>query len=404
MDQQDTQQRTFQWELRRALCSGGIIEAFSTTYVLYFLESHFHASDTLKSSVLSAQRGGLLLGFLAVALAQRAHHAPSRMAAWIFFVASIFLAIGASASTAMVFALGFGMAFCLWSCTPPLVTQVLRANYPSARRGRLFSSIAIVRGLAAVAVAQLIGQWLEIKAGHAELALWLMPLAFVISGAFLWQVPTHRQLDSMSRVPRRSYWAAFSWLKRDRRFALAIVCWMFVGMGMLMSGSLLVEYINNPDYGLDYSPGTIALISVAIPTTVQLTTTYFWGGLFDRIRFFRLRLVLNTVGSIAILVLYLSPSLWGICLGAALLGLFRGGGNIMWNLWVTKLAPEDHVGEYMSVHTFFTGIRGILTPWLGFYLLSSHGPAAFAWTGFAFVTLSSITVIPLLRGERPPQH
>ncbi len=395
-------QRTFRLELSRALLCGGVIEAFSSTFILYFLESSYQASDTLKSTVLSSQRAGLLLGFLAVALAHRLHQAPSRVSASIFFIASLTLSASALTAQALVFASTVAVASCLWSCTPPLVTQCYRANYPSANRGHLFSIVAVARGVGAVGVGLLVGQWLELYPEHARLVLWLPVGAFLLASFLLWRIPVENQLQSHGRVARRSYWAAFGWLLTDRRFALAIVAWMFVGMGMLMAGSLLVEYVTNPDYGRGYRPLHIALITVVIPTSVQLLTTVVWGGWFDRARFFRLRLVLNALGATAILVLYLSPAFWGVCLGAALLGLFRGGGNVAWNLWVTKLAPEDHVGEYMSVHTFFTGIRGIVTPWLGFYLLRHHGVEAFAWTCFLFITLSSLTVLPLLRGEPTP--
>lgn len=392
--------RTFRLEVSRALLAGGIIEAFSTTFILYFLETVYQASDTLKASVLSSQRAGLLLGFLAVALAHRWHMAPSRLSAIIFFVSSIFLAMSAATQQALVFALSVAVASFLWSCTPPLVTQFYRANYPSNIRGRLFSKTAIVRGIAAVLVGWLVGKWLEVEQVDARAVLWLPVFAFLVAGATLWAIPVENQLQAHVRVPRRSYWAAFSWLFKDRRFALAIVAWMFVGMGMLMCGGLLVEYVTNPDYGRGYRPLQIALITVVIPTSVQLLTTYVWGGWFDRARFFRLRLVLNAFGAVSILILYLSQAYWGVCLGAAMLGLFRGGGNVAWNLWVTKLAPEDHVGEYMSVHTFFTGIRGIVTPWLGFYLLREHGGITFAWTCFLFVMLSSLAVLPLLKGEK----
>jgi MFS family permease len=392
--------RTFRLEVTRALLAGGIVEAFSATFILYFLITVYHGNDTMKSAVMSSQRAGLLLGFLAVTFAHRSHRAPSRLAASVFFLASIGLIVGAAAETAMVFAVSVAVASCLWSCTPPLVTQFLRANYPSETRGRLFSMVSVVRGLAAVMVGLVVGHWLEGEGNDARAVLWLLPFAFLIASVLLWQVPVERQLQSLGRLPQRSFWAAFGWLVKDKRFALAIVAWMFVGMGMLMCGGLLVEYVANPDYARGYSPLQVALVTVVIPTSVQLLTTITWGGLFDRVRFFRLRLVLNTLGSMAVLVLFLSPAFWGVCVGAALLGLFRGGGNVAWNLWVTKLAPEDHVGEYMSVHTFFTGIRGIATPWLGFYLLREHGVVVFAWTCFILVTLSSLAVLPLLKGER----
>jgi hypothetical protein len=50
----------------------------------------------------------------------------------------------------------------------------------------------------------------------------------------------------------------------------------------------------------------------------------------------------------------------------ALWGMANAGGNVTWALWVTKLAPKHAVAEYMSVHTFLTGMRGLVAPALGF--------------------------------------
>jgi hypothetical protein len=47
----------------------------------------------------------------------------------------------------------------------------------------------------------------------------------------------------------------------------------------------------------------------------------------------------------------------------------NAGGNVTWALWVTKLAPKHAVAEYMSVHTFLTGLRGLFAPFLAFAML-----------------------------------
>ena len=33
--------------------------------------------------------------------------------------------------------------------------------------------------------------------------------------------------------------------------------------------------------------------------------------------------------------------------------------------------PPGRVAEYMSVHTFFTGVRGVMAPFAGFYLVNA---------------------------------
>ncbi|NDF01570.1 MAG: hypothetical protein EB034_25395, partial [Verrucomicrobia bacterium] len=48
-----------------------------------------------------------------------------------------------------------------------------------------------------------------------------------------------------------------------------------------------------------------------------------------------------------------------MALGAVIFGVSNAGGDVAWSLWVTKFAPPERVADYMSVHTFFTGVRGV---------------------------------------------
>jgi MFS family permease len=55
--------------------------------------------------------------------------------------------------------------------------------------------------------------------------------------------------------------------------------------------------------------------------------------------------------------------------GAAIHGFAQSGGDIIWQLWVTKIAPPDRVSHYMSLHTLNTGIRGVVAPFAGYWIL-----------------------------------
>ena len=54
---------------------------------------------------------------------------------------------------------------------------------------------------------------------------------------------------------------------------------------------------------------------------------------------------------------------------------------------MTKFADAEHVAEYMSVHTFLTGCRGVLAPFLAFPIAAAFGPV---WVGGISVTLIAI--------------
>lgn len=69
----------------------------------------------------------------------------------------------------------------------------------------------------------------------------------------------------------------------------------------------------------------------------------------------------------------MSDSLGGLALGAVIFGVANAGGDVAWSLWVTKFAPPERVADYMSVHTFFTGVRGVAAPLIAFHLVGTMG-------------------------------
>ena len=70
---------------------------------------------------------------------------------------------------------------------------------------------------------------------------------------------------------------------------------------------------------------------------------------------------------------------------------------------MSKFADAEHVSEYMRVHTFLTGIRGVLAPVIAFSLIGGVGPGVVQWIAIAsalLVFLSSAMLLPELRAER----
>ena len=162
-----------------------------------------------------------------------------------------------------------------------------------------------------------------------------------------------------------------------------------------------VEYLTNPVYGLEQNALTIATLILVIPNVFRLLLNPFWGWLFDRINFFLLRAVLNLFFAVGILIFFSSDKLLGMAIGQIFFGIAHAGGDIAWGLWVTKLAPPNKVADYMSVHTFFTGVRGVLAPVLGFSVLASGlAIGSLSLISAGLIVISAILLIPTIKQTR----
>jgi hypothetical protein len=54
----------------------------------------------------------------------------------------------------------------------------------------------------------------------------------------------------------------------------------------------------------------------------------------------------------------------------------------------------------MSVHSFFTGIRGVPAPFLGYWIITNLGPAQVSWTSASLIILSCLVFLKLATDER----
>jgi hypothetical protein len=194
----------------------------------------------------------------------------------------------------------------------------------------------------------------------------------------------------------------------DRLFRQTLIAWMLLGFGNLMMVPLRVEYLANSAYGwtLNGLPLTTTLIAVltgVVPNAARLVFNPFWGWVFDRINFFVLRMVLNVGFLLGILSFFLADSLPGLVVGAVFYGISHAGGDVAWSLWVTKFAPADRVADYMSVHTFFTGVRGVIAPVVAFQAVVFLPIQLLAGISAGLILISIVLLIPEIRYGRGRQ-
>jgi MFS family permease len=142
-------------------------------------------------------------------------------------------------------------------------------------------------------------------------------------------------------------------------------------------------------------------LTSVIPNLARLVMSPVWGWLFDRMNFFTLRVVLNIGFALGMLTFFGSGSIAGLIIAAIIYGMSNAGGDVAWSLWVTKFAPPGRVADYMSVHTFFTGLRGVLAPLVAFQLVRVWPMAAISWLGAGLIALATAILIPEIKfGKR----
>lgn len=386
--------RTFRLEMWRSV-PVGIVEFLFVPFAGLIALKYHDASIAQKAYLLAVAQIGLVASLVIVPLVRKLGWTANGTAAAFHLTGALSIALAAAFPESLgLFLFGVGLGMFALMLPLPLQTQIYQQNFPVERRGKLYATTTVFRGIIGVIFAYAASGVLQWNIENFRPLLWLFAGVTAWAALIVLRMPKVR-VSAGSHNP----FIAFRWLREDRKFRLLIISWMLMGLGNLTSLKLWVDYFANPDYGNSFSIEQVTLLTVVIPSVVKLAFTYPWGWLFDRMNFYLLRVVLNCLFTAAVLIVFFGNSFWVIAIGTGLQGFAFAGGNIAWSLWVTKLAPAEHTAEYMSVHTFMTGLRGVAAPFIGFALLNHYGNGVAIFSAI-LMTIASILLLPDLRFAR----
>ena len=177
-----------------------------------------------------------------------------------------------------------------------------------------------------------------------------------------------RLLEAEQRIAGgRSFRPGLFWsILRDDHLYRNYMIWMMIfGSGNLMLVAPLVLVLTN---NLGASSFDQVMIAAAVPTLLIPVATPFWARSLSSQHVITFRshnsrwLVAASASMLLGALLPWMPLLW---IGAGLLGIGIGGGQLGWNLGHNDFAPDDRATEYLGLHVSLTGIRGLVAPLAG---------------------------------------
>ena len=378
---------------------GGILEVGFGTFAILIAIRFLGAPDMIKAVLASGVSAGLLLVPHMQRLAVWIQLSASRFCASLMLICALLLFASGYLSHVWLLAAALFLAQVCFSQLPGFMIQVYSRNYGSKERGKRLSWNFIVSALIGMILSYVGGSYLDGQSADPGLIFRIMGMVSLASALALFLIPSqpikkgkHTQglMDSLDL------------LIEDRLFASMLLAWMIMGLGIIMTLPLRIEYLGG-ESGLHLTNEQIALVTVVVFSIARILSSRLWGELFDRVRFLSYRISLNLLLISATLVYFHAESIIGVSIGAALAGVGVGGSKIAWSLWVTKLAPEGMEARYMGAHVALTGLRGALAPFLGYWLLGILGYHGVAWFSVALVTLSTLLFFRLFSHQRAQQ-
>jgi MFS family permease len=284
-------------------------------------------------------------------------------------------------------ALGFTVTVSLppliWSIGQPAYASIVRSNYPAEQRGLITGTLQAWNLLASCMAAYAAGLLLD---WQPSTYAYVFPASAVIGvmSALVFariRVRGEKHLD-----------AVFAPLK-NRRFMIFMASFMCGGLANLIAIPVLTIFLTD-DLKVTFTRASMSL--AVIPQVAMLLTLSFWGKLVDRKSPITLRMFTSAGFTLSFLLLYVAAlfsSLNLVYLSKLVEGLVMGLSSIVWTLGIMYFAPKAQIAIYMGVHTALTGIRGLIAPFLGTWLMEyTKGRLPYFAEGVRCVFLLSVAL------------
>ncbi|MGE0431513.1 MAG: MFS transporter [Planctomycetota bacterium] len=299
--------------------------------------------------------------------------------------------LGPQSALPTVFAVLVGLSVATSSLGAPMQSTVYAYVYPEAVRGRLISFTRLTQGVVSILGLTLLGLMVRELPGSE----WLIyPVAGMLG---LWSV---RRFCAM-RLPDRALvkptgrGGAFSFLRvlhTDRAYARYQFFQFILGIANL-TGIPMIAVFARDELHLGVDVAVFVVAGGVVEQTAVMLTVRMHGWLYDRIGVLWHRVVTSSLILCAYLVWSVADNVVTAGFACALAGLGLAGGQIIWLIGSLHFAPRGEESYYASVHSFLTGLRGLIAPLLGLFLLQevfAHSYRAFFLCCSALIAVSIV--------------
>ncbi|MDR2779178.1 MAG: MFS transporter [Puniceicoccales bacterium] len=357
----------------------------------------FHASKMAKSFLVAAG----FVGYFITAITQLLATKQTRLTTMDLckkYMLTLAMLIFASifVRSLRAFLLLIMLATMIFKQPVPLIEDAYGQNYSPQERGSRLACVLMVIPLSAIIFSLIGSKMMDFDLQNYKLILLVVSLAAVGSAISFSKIPS-RILPSRKE---KSIFANLKIIFQDKLFGMILLWWSFAGVATQMLNPLRTELLINGAYGINASNLFETVACMAIPYTFRILSSLLWGYFFDKAKLITVKLMVNLFAILGFLLFFHYQSKGIIILASIFAGIAWGGGEIIWCLWVTKVAPKENFSSYMGANVTIVGLRGLLAPFLGYGLSHYLTLRQVSYIGSAFVLISSCGLFLLRKHPR----
>jgi hypothetical protein len=317
-------------------------------------------------------------------------------------VAALLLVTISPVGGATLFTLTVGAAFIVRVFPRVGEMNMYRVNYPVTHRGAAVGWVKAVSAVSALIVTLAGYWWFTFQPDYYWVLYWVVAALMFVSTLYYARLPISRNnvfaRDDAVR-PHHAFWNGLKIFLADRRFLCFQGGFALAGFANHMAMVYVAEVLREDviaqrsvaslvpqmlrgllleTWNLDrqsIETLIVGLVFAVLPVMFMMTSAPFWGRFLDRTNPMIARAIFNTFQLVAYsLHAYgaMSLQVWPFLVGAVIHAIGNGGGTINWLTGSLYFARNENISLYNAIHVGLTGVRGMLAPLVGFFLLSSQ--------------------------------
>lgn len=244
--------------------------------------------------------------------------------------------------------------------TVPFISTIYGLVYPAHERARLVALGRMVSGIVSIASATGLG---ALFAADDTAFRWVYPAAGLFGAVTIAWFCTMPVDDARAReAPGRK--SAFSVLRENPAFRRFQLFQFVLGLANLSMHPLIDLYVRRV-LGMDIQAAVWVVSGGVVGQVATLLTVQWQARLFNRLGVVWHRVFTSALLGLGMTCWAFAHEPWVAVLAAAFTGLGMAGGQIIWIIGSVEFAPREDISTYNGIHTFLTGLRGVIAPAIG---------------------------------------
>jgi len=336
---------------------GAVMNGLTMPFFLMIAREKLHASQTELGVITAAPVAGFMLAFLWARMMEGKRKMPFAVGSWVASRCVLLLAPLVRDHASFVALVV--VYWVVWSVSQPAYAALMKEIYPDSDRGRIMGYVRVCSYTVIAVTAALGGMLL-----HYVTFQLVFPVAgvFGIASALVFsKIPTKQTTGDANVQLSEFVFGSLEILLRDRPYR-----WFCAGIFVSGWANFMVTPLFTV-YQKDYLGADTRWVGVytIVMQTAAIISYYYWGKHVDRKPPVLIIALCNLLFAGVPLSYCVATASWMLVPGCILLGIYNSGCDLAYFNGVLHYAPRDRVPQYQAVHLFLMGLRGIIAPLLG---------------------------------------